>query len=115
MVLIKNLNKPANCLACPFWLNTWLCDHSEITCPLIEVDDTERYKCKTITRNNSGQKFQVVIKPDGENELDPCDYELVDKRNNCVVEVMRCRKCGHEEIWWTDKDRHPECLDEDED
>lgn len=42
----------------------------------------------------------MVIKPDGVNELDPCDYEVVEKYRNVTIEVLRCRKCGHTEISW---------------
>lgn len=99
MIIIRNICKPVSCLDCPFWLNTFMCDHDYVTCPISEVEDTSIYKCKTIVKNNAGQEYQVTIKPDGENELDPCEYELIDKRENCVVEIMRCKKCGHEEIW----------------
>ena len=42
----------------------------------------------------------VVIKPDGINELDPCIYQCVEAYANVIVEVLRCRKCGHQEISW---------------
>ena len=42
----------------------------------------------------------ITIKPDGENELDPCIYEEIEKYANVTVSVMRCRKCGHIEISW---------------
>ena len=42
----------------------------------------------------------IVIKPDGVNELDPCDYDLIEKHRNVTVEVLRCRVCGHTEILW---------------
>lgn len=50
----------------------------------------------------------VKIYPDGKNELDPCEYELVEKRRNCTVEVLKCKNCGHVEIIWTDNDKFPE-------
>lgn len=54
----------------------------------------------------------VKIYPDGKNELDPCEYELVEKRRNCTVEVLKCKKCGHVEIIWTDNDKFPEVEEE---
>lgn len=43
----------------------------------------------------------MVIKPDGENELDPCLYEEVETYRNVTVHVLRCKRCGHTEIEWT--------------
>lgn len=42
----------------------------------------------------------ISIKPDGVNDLDPCEYELTEKYRNVTVEVLRCKKCGHVEILW---------------
>lgn len=42
----------------------------------------------------------MVIKPDGINELDPCIYETVEAYANAIVEVQRCKKCGHVEVVW---------------
>lgn len=42
----------------------------------------------------------ITIKPDGVNELDPCEYELIEKYRNVTVEILRCKKCGHVEILW---------------
>ena len=42
----------------------------------------------------------IVIKPDGVNELDPCVYREVQAFANVTVRVMRCEKCGHEEVSW---------------
>lgn len=42
----------------------------------------------------------MVIKPDGVNELDPCEYEVVEAYRNVTIEVLRCRKCGHTEVSW---------------
>lgn len=42
----------------------------------------------------------IVIKPNGEDELDPCRYELIEKHENVTVEILRCKKCGHVEILW---------------
>lgn len=47
----------------------------------------------------------VTIKPDGIHELDACDYEVMEVRENVTVEVLRCRKCGHVEVsWYTQED-----------
>ena len=42
----------------------------------------------------------LVIKPDGVNELDPCIYEIQEVYSNVVVEISKCRKCGHTNISW---------------
>lgn len=42
----------------------------------------------------------VVIKPNGQDELDPCRYDVVEKYRNVMVEVLRCKVCGHTEISW---------------
>lgn len=40
------------------------------------------------------------IFPDGENELDPCIYEEIERYANVTVTVLRCKKCGHISIEW---------------
>lgn len=55
------------------------------------IDDLRKQKC-----NFNG----LTIKPDGVNDLDPCDYELMERHRNVSVEVLRCKKCGHIEILW---------------
>lgn len=42
----------------------------------------------------------LVIKPDGENELDPCIYEPVEEYGNVTVTISRCVNCGHIDISW---------------
>ena len=42
----------------------------------------------------------ITIKPDGENELDPCVYEDVERYTNVTIVISRCKKCGHVEISW---------------
>ena len=42
----------------------------------------------------------IIIKPDGANELDPCVYEDIEKYKNVTVIVSRCIYCGHIEISW---------------
>lgn len=42
----------------------------------------------------------VIIKPDGVNELDPCQYDEIERYKNVTVSVLRCPKCGHIEIEW---------------
>lgn len=46
----------------------------------------------------------VTIKPDGINELDPCEYETLEIHENVTVEVLRCTKCGHIELLWHRKE-----------
>ena len=42
----------------------------------------------------------MVIKPDGINELDPCIYEDIEMYANVTVVVSRCKKCGNIDIRW---------------
>lgn len=42
----------------------------------------------------------LVIKPDGENELDPCLYEQIEFHTNCAVTISRCMRCGNIDISW---------------
>lgn len=42
----------------------------------------------------------ITIKPDGEHELDPCFYETVEEHHGVTVRVLRCSRCGHQEIQW---------------
>jgi len=46
----------------------------------------------------------ITIKPDGENELDPCPYRLKEIHRNVTVEVSQCPICGHIEISWVRQD-----------
>lgn len=46
----------------------------------------------------------LIIKPDGENELDPCVYEDIELHTNCQVIVSRCKRCGHIEVSWIKND-----------
>ena len=124
MVLLPNMDLPNRCITCPILDTNYLVD-GEYYCPLItkfmRKEDAEKSRdtdCPMVDHEwnelDNKCKSNVKIYPDGENELDPCQYVLVDRRKNCVVEILRCEKCGHIEILWTDKDLHPECLDEDD-
>lgn len=42
----------------------------------------------------------MIVKPDGEHELDPCIYEDIEKYTNVTITISRCIKCGHIEISW---------------
>ena len=42
----------------------------------------------------------VIIKPDGINELDPCVYETIEFYTNVNVEVVKCKYCGNIDIRW---------------
>lgn len=57
-------------------------------------------------------KGDVRIFPDGVNELDQCQYELMERHTNCTVEVLRCKVCGHIDILWVNNDLHPEAAEE---
>lgn len=46
----------------------------------------------------------IIIKPDGENELDPCVYEEIEKYTNVTVIISRCKKCGNIDISWMRQD-----------
>ena len=43
----------------------------------------------------------MEIKPDGVNRLDPCTYDMVEEHHGVTVRVLRCSRCGHQEIEWT--------------
>lgn len=47
-----------------------------------------------------GDCSNVIIKPDGINELDPCFYEVVEAYENVSIEILKCKKCGHTTISW---------------
>ena len=42
----------------------------------------------------------MIVKPDGENELDPCIYETTQIFTNCIVEICKCKKCGNVSVSW---------------
>ena len=42
----------------------------------------------------------VVIKPDGIHELDPCIYEEIERYENVTVVISKCKRCGHIDISW---------------
>lgn len=42
----------------------------------------------------------LTIKPDGQNELDPCVYEDIEMHTNVTVIVSKCKNCGHIELSW---------------
>ena len=42
----------------------------------------------------------VIIKPDGENELDPCVYVEEKYYKNVTVVISRCKYCGAIDIGW---------------
>ena len=44
-----------------------------------------------------GKDIELKI---GDVEIDPCDYEEIDVIENCIVHILKCRKCGHIEIEW---------------
>ena len=47
----------------------------------------------------------MEIRPDGVNPLDPCSYDVVEEHHGVTVRVLRCRRCGHQEIEWKDTGR----------
>ena len=102
MIVINGIDKPGSCKNCKF--AGLICDERNMeTCPIVAVEpDESSVKCES----------NVKITLDGENYVDPCQYEIIDRRENCVVEVLRCTKCGHIEVFWTDRDKHPDWVDE---
>ena len=54
----------------------------------------------------------IIIKPDGINELDPCIYEVIEKYKNVTVEIIKCKHCGHTEIVWYRQDDTEEILED---
>ena len=42
----------------------------------------------------------IVIKPDGIHELDPCEYQEVERYANVTVSIRCCKKCGNIDISW---------------
>ena len=57
----------------------------------------------------------VIIKPDGENELDPCIYSVKHVYTNCIVEVCECEKCGNVSVSWRKTDMTEEVPESDYD
>lgn len=54
----------------------------------------ERCRFKDINGN------PIIIKPDGEHELDACEYVEVTRLRNVTVSILECKHCGHMEIAW---------------
>lgn len=42
----------------------------------------------------------IVIKPDGIHELDPCEYQEVERYANVTISIRHCKKCGNIDIAW---------------
>lgn len=47
----------------------------------------------------------MEIRPDGVNPLDPCSYDVIEEHRGVTARVLRCRRCGHQEIEWEPTDR----------
>lgn len=45
-------------------------------------------------------RHDVIIRPDGVHELDPCVYQDTEIHTNCTVIVSRCVRCGKMEVSW---------------
>ena len=37
--------------------------------------------------------------------IDPCCYDVVEKHENVTVEVLRCYRCGKQELSWYDPEK----------
>lgn len=46
----------------------------------------------------------LIFKPDGENELDPCVYQIIEKYKNVTVEIGECIYCGNVDVSWIRQD-----------
>lgn len=46
----------------------------------------------------------LSIRPDGEHELDPCMYSLLEVHTNVTVKVYKCVHCGAIDISWERQD-----------
>ena len=68
---------------------------------------------KTANKNKCTFPGGITYRPDGKNEIDPCQYELIEKHRNVTVEVLKCKKCGHVEIAWTRQEDTDDIEDED--
>jgi hypothetical protein len=42
----------------------------------------------------------MEIRPDGVHRLDPCSYDVIEEHRGVTVRVLRCRRCGRQEIEW---------------
>lgn len=54
----------------------------------------------------------ITIKPDGENELDPCVYVTKKILKNVTVVILECENCGHTEIEWIQQPETEELTEE---
>jgi len=46
----------------------------------------------------------MEIRPDGVHRLDPCTYDVIEEHQGVTVRVLRCSRCGHQEIEWEQHD-----------
>jgi hypothetical protein len=53
----------------------------------------------------------IIFKPDGEHELDPCIYQDVQIIKNATVIVSQCVKCGHVTVGWKLQENSEVVLD----
>lgn len=42
----------------------------------------------------------IRVKPNGKDDLDPCEYEVLETLKNVTIQILRCTKCGWVEISW---------------
>lgn len=42
----------------------------------------------------------ITIKPNGEDELDPCLYKEVARFRNVTVSIRECQRCGNVDVAW---------------
>lgn len=54
----------------------------------------------------------ITIKPDGENELSACAFQLEQRLRNVTVEILRCPKCGNVSIGWYKQENTEDITDD---
>lgn len=73
---------------------------NEYECP---AGNTPRWELETIMKCHFPEG--ITIRPNGVDPLDPCIYDVVETHYDCMVNVLRCRKCGHTEIEWSERSK----------
>ena len=53
-----------------------------------------------------------IFCPDGEHELDPCQYKEILRLRNVTISILKCEKCGNISIGWMRQENTEEVEDE---
>lgn len=67
--------------------------------PVEVVSNISDYSTKVSTK--CGKDFILF---DGNNELDPCLYDVVETHKGVTVEILKCCNCGHVEVSWYEEE-----------